>query len=114
MLGQRQRELSLGLRENRLEALGGHLVLEAGELVGYLGGQHVEACAQELPHLDHEAAHADGERAEPHGGLPVAFRAAASRPRAQADATQEDLPEDEAEGDPAKEEHDAPVARAKL
>ena len=111
-LGQRVGELRLGEGTDRVEVLRRHLVLQTGELVGDLGRQYVEARREELAHLDHQPAHVDGERAEADGGAPVPLRAGARRPAAQADAVQEDLPEDEAEGHSAEEEHDAPVAGA--
>jgi hypothetical protein len=114
VLHECQRQLGLCQDADLIEALRRHLVLQAGELVGDLGGKDVEARREELTHLDHESAHLDGERAEAHGDRSVARGAVARGHAAQADPAHDDLPEDEAEGDSAEEQHDAPVASAEL
>ena len=111
---ERLAELCLGLLADGGELLGRDFVLEPRELVGDLGRKYVEASREELPDLDHQPAHADGERAESHGDASRAIRARAGAPATEADARQEDLPPDEARGDPGEEQDDSPVPGAKL
>ena len=60
---QRSPEIRLDLPHDVGEALGRHLVLEAGELAGDLGRQDVDPRREELAELDQHAPHLAGESA---------------------------------------------------
>ena len=86
-----------------------HFVAQAGKFVGHFRRQHVAARRDELPRLDHHAAHVDGEDAEGAGVALPALEVAALDALREI-ALHEDLPEDQLHEQPAEMPDDAHVA----
>ena len=112
VLRQGTPELGGGDGEQRVEFLGGHLVLEARQLVRDGPREHVQSGRQELAQLDHEPAEGDGQHAEACRGPLEALLARPLREPAEPQTGADHLPRDEAEDHPTEEEDDAPVAQA--
>ena len=110
---QGQAQLRLGDPPDRVEGHRRRLVLEAGELVGDGGRQHVEAGRHELAELDHEPAELGGQRMEAHRRGAQALLAAPLGQPAQPQARQYPVEEPLLRDEPREVTQDAPVTGPK-
>ncbi len=108
--GQRRAQLGLGHLADVGEGFRGDLVLQPGQLGRDLLGEHVETGGEELSHLDEYPTHVDRQRAKIRGDVAQPVGARALHPSAKAQARQDQLPGDQAEGDAGEEQDDTTVA----
>jgi hypothetical protein len=81
-------QLGLGEGADGRERDGRHLVLQALEFLGDLGGKHVQPRGHELADLDHESAQVDGEHVKSLRDSPQACRPVPRRESPESDARQ--------------------------
>ncbi len=111
-LAEARRNRSKLLLDDRADVGGrhaGHFVAQAGKLLDHFGRQHVAARRDELPRLDHHAAHVDGEAPEG-ASIPLpALDVALLHPLREI-ALQQDVPQYQLDEQPAEMPDHAHVA----